>query len=252
MRGSPSFRRGIGLAVAGLLTAGLDGESTARTGGHPQAPRRADAEVSAIGCRSRPPLLRERGPSRGRKVALTFDGGPSAHTTRVLDHLRRAGVHATFFIRGEYVPGRTALLRRIHREGHELANHSHTHPHLPSFRELVRTSRLIQATTGFRPCVFRAPYGALNRRLIANAWRLGMVTVQWDVDTLDSLGGGSATVYSRATRRSRAGSIILMHDGPGARPALVAQVPRILAALRRRGLRQVTVSELLGFPSVAR
>jgi peptidoglycan-N-acetylglucosamine deacetylase len=180
-------------------------------------------------------------------VAVTFDGGPSSHTPRVLAILRRHRAHATFFLRGDAIPGRTGLVRRALAEGHELANHSYSHPHLPSYRQLARTSRLIRAATGFSPCLFRAPYGDWDGRLVGDAWRLGMATIQWDVDTLDSLGAEPGTVHARASSLPRAGSIVLMHDGEGANPASLRTLPRILAALRRRGMRPVTVSQLLRF-----
>jgi peptidoglycan-N-acetylglucosamine deacetylase len=137
-------------------------------------------------------------------------------------------------------------MRRTLRAGHELANHSYSHPHLPSFRELARTNRLIRRLTGFEPCLFRPPFGAWNSRLIGDARRLGMLTIYWDVDSHDSVGAGAATVFSRVTGLARGGSIVLMHDGPGQEPATRAALPRVLRALRRKGYRLVTVSELLG------
>jgi peptidoglycan/xylan/chitin deacetylase (PgdA/CDA1 family) len=231
--------------VATLMSPGCGGAkrptgTTQRPAGTPSPPR-------VVGCIPRRPRFREHGPRLRRMVALTFDGGPSSHTPRVLSILRRHGARATFFLRGDAIPGRTDLLRRQLAEGHELANHSYSHPHLPSYRQLARTSRLLRNATGFSPCVFRAPYGDWDGRLVADAWRLGMVTIQWDVDTLDSLGADADTVRARASSLPGPGSIVLMHDGEGARPASLRMLPGILAALRRRGLRPVTVSQLLGF-----
>ena len=200
-----------------------------------------------VGCVSRPPRFRERGPAYRRAVALSFDGGPTRYTPRVLSTLHRYRAHATFFLVGRFIPAHAWLARRELREGDELANHSYSHPHLPSFAQLARTSALIRRVTGFTPCLFRAPYGETNARLIADAWRLRMSTIQWDVDTLDSLGAGPGTVYRRATALARPGSIILMHDGDGEYAASLRMLPSILAALRRRHLQVLTVSQLLGF-----
>jgi peptidoglycan-N-acetylglucosamine deacetylase len=177
---------------------------------------------------------------------LTFDGGPSKHTPGVLRTLRRYRAHATFFLRGDSIRGRAHIMRRALKGGHELANHSYSHPLLPSFRQLARTSRMIRRVTRFKPCLFRPPFGAWNSRLIRDARRLGMLTIYWDVDSHDSVGADAATAFSRVVGLARGGSIVLMHDGEGQRSATRAALPRILRTLRRRGYRLVTVSQLLG------
>jgi peptidoglycan/xylan/chitin deacetylase (PgdA/CDA1 family) len=164
----------------------------------------------------------------------------------MLRTLRPYRARATFFLRGDRIHGRAHILRQALRGGHELANHSYSHPRLPSFRQLARTSRLIRRTTGFKPCLFRPPRGAWNSRLIRDARRLGMLTIYWDVDSHDSVGANAATVFARVVGRARGGSIVLMHDGEGQRPATRAALPPLLRALRRRGYRLVTVSQLLG------
>jgi peptidoglycan/xylan/chitin deacetylase (PgdA/CDA1 family) len=199
-----------------------------------------------IGCVPRRPLFRVHGPRGRRRLSLTFDGGPSRYTPGVLRNLRRFGARATFFLRGDQIRGRAHILRRTLRAGHELANHSYSHPHLPSFRELARTNRLIRRLTGFEPCLFRPPFGAWSSRLIGDARRLGMLTIYWDVDSHDSVGADAATLRSRVVGLARGGSIVLMHDGPGQRRATRIALPRVLRALRRKGYRMVTVSELLG------
>lgn len=199
-----------------------------------------------IGCVPRGPHLREHGRRKQRRISLTFDGGPSKHTPGILRTLRRFAARATFFLQGDRISGRAHILRRALRGGHELANHSYSHPLLPSFRQLARTSRLIRRMTGFKPCLFRPPLGEWNSRLIRDARRLGMLTIYWDVDSHDSVGANRATVFSRVVGRARGGSIVLMHDGEGQRPATRAALPRVLRALRRRGYRLVTVSQLLG------
>ncbi len=105
---------------------------------------------------------------------------------------------------------------------------------------------MIRRTTRFRPCLFRPPFGEWNSRLIRDARRLGMLTIYWDVDSHDSVGADAATVFSRIIGLARGGSIVLMHDGEGQRPATRAALPRVLRAMRRRGYRLVTVSLLLG------
>lgn len=246
-------RRRVGLGAVALLVCAVGvaaGCGAVRPAGAARTTESRPVSASPprpVGCIPRAPRFRERGPAARRTVALTFDGGPTGFTPRVLAMLRRYRVHATFFLVGRFIHAHAALLRQELRDGDELANHSYTHPHLPSFGELARTSAMIRRVTGFTPCLFRPPYGDVNAHLIAEAWRLRMTTIQWDVDTLDSLGAGPGTVYRRASRLPRPGSIILMHDGDGNYTASLRMLPPILSALRRRHLRVVTVSQLLGF-----
>ena len=214
--------------------------------------------VSAVdplptGCIAKGSRLREHGPRKRRAVALTFDGGPTGYyTPRVLRKLRRAGVPATFFIRGQFIRGHEDLLRKEIRQGHELANHSFSHPHLPSSGELKKTNRVIRGVTGYKPCIFRPPYGSVDSALIRRVWREGMLTITWDVDSWDSLyeDVSASTVYSRVVGNVRPGSIILMHDGEGSHHGTLKALDPILRYLHRKHYRLVTVSQLLGLRSV--
>ena len=202
-----------------------------------------------VGCVAKGPSYRLHGWRGSRKVALTFDGGPTRrYTSRVLRRLARAKAHSTFFVRGSFIPGNSALLRRAVREGHEIANHSWSHPNYPNANELRRTTGAIRRATGFTPCLFRAPYGAVNGSLFARARHQGMLTIGWDVDSWDSLyeNVGKGTVYSRVVNQVRPGSIILMHDGEGNHEGSIQALTPILRALKRKRLYPVTVSELLG------
>ena len=215
----------------------------------PAAPVPLAAQGQPIGCGAKGASFREHGWRGSRKVALTFDGGPTRqYTSRVLGRLAKAKVKSTFFIRGSFIKGNAALLRRELREGHELANHSWTHPRFPNATELSRTSKAIRSATGFTPCLFRAPYGAVNSGLFARARHQGMLTIGWDVDSWDSLydNVSKQTVYSRVVNQVRPGSIILMHDGEGPHEGTIQALGPILTALKRKRLYPVTVSELLG------
>jgi peptidoglycan/xylan/chitin deacetylase (PgdA/CDA1 family) len=207
------------------------------------------------GCAARGDSYRSNG-SRDRKiVALTFDDGPSSYTPQVLDILKRAGVHGTFFLIGQQVSGYASFARRALREGHVLANHSWNHADLSGGAggQLTQTNRAIRRATGYTPCIFRAPYGAVSSLLIGQARSQGMLTIGWDVDPQDWSRPGSGAIESggpasaaRILGNTRSGSIILMHDGGGPRDQTVAALPRIIATLKRRGYSMVTVPELLG------
>lgn len=180
-----------------------------------------------------------------RRIALTFDDGPSDYTSSVLRILRRKHAKATFFVLGNQIRGRSELLRRALREGNELGNHSTYHRAYPSAGDLAITQRKIHRATDFTPCNFRPPYGAINSAVAAGARRDGLASIVWDTDTRDWTRPGSGTIAARATS-VRAGSIVLMHDGGGPRNQTVAALPGIIRRLHRRHFKLVTVTQLLG------
>ena len=202
--------------------------------------------VRAVGCTGGGAGLLTHGP-RGRKlVALTFDDGPSSYTESFLDVLRGRGVPATFFVLGQVIPGREATLRRMLAAGHEIGDHTVDHVAYPGYSQIAGGAARIRAATGFRPCLFRPPGGAVNAAVIAVAGRLGMTTVNWDVDPFDWRRPGSGAVYANVVGAARPGSIILLHDGGGPRGDTLAALPGIIDTLRARGYGFATVSELLG------
>lgn len=203
-----------------------------------------------IGCRRHGRALVHGGPHRGRRVALTFDDGPSHYTPAILRALRRSHVHATFFQIGREVRGHRRIERRMLAAGHTLADHSYSHPRLPSRWQLAATRRLIRRYTGFSTCLFRPPYGAVDGRLVHDSFRLKMTTVVWNADPADWRTPGTTAIVRSELRQVRPGSIVIMHDGGGPRRETVAAVPRIVHRLRHRGYRFVTVDRLLGYHRV--
>ncbi|ADB53806.1 polysaccharide deacetylase family protein [Conexibacter woesei] len=209
------------------------------------------ATPQPIGCIPAGPAYVTNGSRARKQVALTFDDGPSALTPNFLDVLRSKGVKGTFFMIGQQVAPNASLVRRMLAEGHELADHTWSHPNVSaggSFAsgQITSTAGAIQAASGFRPCSFRAPGGAVSPALTGLARGLGFTTVQWDVDPLDWKTPGSDAIYSRIVGRTRNGSIVLMHDGGGPRSQTLAALPRIIDTLRARGYRFVTVADMLG------
>ena len=187
-----------------------------------------------------------------RTVALTFDDGPWPDTPRFLHVLEREHVRATFFLIGRQVRGHAPELRRMLRDGDAIGNHTYTHPDLLRVRrsvgrELTETSAAIVHEVGYRPCLFRPPYGALNRRVISLAGDLGMTTIVWDVDPRDWSRPGRTAIVRRVLSGARGGSIVLMHDGGGDRSQTLSALPRVIAGLRRRGYGFETVAQLLGY-----
>lgn len=199
-----------------------------------------------VGCKSQPGVVTTNGPRTGQRLALTFDDGPSViRTPKILGILNRLHAHATFFEEGKHVRGREVLMGEILSSGDEIGNHSYHHPEYPGYGELSQTDRRIEAATGFRPCLFRPPYGLIDGKVTSAARRLGLQLVLWDVDSLDDKHPGVAAIQANVLNQAEPGSIILMHDG-GHHPQTVRALPGIIRGLRNRGYSFVTVSRLLG------
>lgn len=198
-----------------------------------------------------------RGSRAKNAVALTFDDGPDPQTTpQILDLLRQHGARATFFVIGHHVEQHPALARRILAEGHEIGNHTQGHSRWFNTRlyqamesEIRTAQETLQRITGITPRLFRPPVGLKNPQLILATTPHQLKTVLWSVHARDTLLRDPARIATRVLRRLRAGDIVDLHDGhdrPGQhRPQTVAAVAKILDALSVRGLRAVTVSELL-------
>ena len=198
------------------------------------------------------------GPSRRKEIALTFDDGPwgSPPTSQFLDVLERNHVVATFFEIGSQIGTYDrggALERRMLADGDMIGDHTWTHPDMTTLSSSAQRSQLsmtanaiTQATHGFHTCIWRPPYGAYNSGVVSLARSMGLVTIQWDVDTVDWSMPGTSTIYQRAVSGAHNGAIILQHFGGGPRYETLAAVPQEIATLRRRGYRFVTVTQLLG------
>ncbi len=203
------------------------------------------------GCTPAGPAYVTNGSRSRHVVALTFDDGPSTYTPAVLDLLEREGIHATFFLIGEQVAGYASFAKRALAEGHMLGDHTWNHANVSgggafASGEITSAASAIQKATGFRPCLFRAPGGAVSSSLIGLAHGLGFTTVQWDVDPQDWSLPGSGAISSRILGHVQNGSIVLMHDGGGPRSQTLAALPGIIHTLKARGYGFVTVTQLLG------
>lgn len=189
-------------------------------------------------------------PTTGNKViALTFDDGPGPYTAHLLDVLDQYGAKATFFLIGSKVSSQANVVRSIHARGHQLGNHSWSHPELPKLPvnqiagEIDRTNDAIKQATGVTPAILRPPYGAVNGVVLEQLRLRGMSSILWSVDTRDWADRNSDIICSRAVAGARPGAIILMHD---IHQTSVNAVPCILSALKQQGYSFVTVQGLLG------
>lgn len=186
----------------------------------------------------------------GPYIAMTFDDGPNEKLTpRLLDVLAQHHIHATFFILGENAEQHPEILKRAAQEGHEIGNHSWSHPNLAKMSEdgvrsqIKRTEELIRNTLGARPTLFRPPYGSLTPRekhFIHD--ELGYEIILWDVDPYDWKRPGPSVVTNRILKETVPGSIVLSHD---IHPGTIEAMPATLDQLQAKGFKFVTVSELL-------
>jgi peptidoglycan/xylan/chitin deacetylase (PgdA/CDA1 family) len=205
-----------------------------------------------VGCKVKGASQVTRGPRNTKKIALTFDDGPAPDTTQFLNKLDSLNIKVTFFMIGQQVPGKGALLKRMMRDGHELANHSWNHANLgpgggAARQQLVSTNRAIKRASGFTPCLMRPPGGSTSANLVSTVRSLGMSSIIWDVDPLDWRLPGTGSIVNIIRSQTRGGSIILEHDGGGPRGQTLAALPQYVRTLKARGYKFVTVSELLGY-----
>ena len=188
-------------------------------------------------------------------VALTFDDGPSRDTERILDFLGEHNLIASFFTIGRHVESFPGITQRIFAEGHEIGNHSYSHPIYlyqsarRTREELERAQSVISRTVGARPKFARPPCGVRTPAYFAAARSLGLRTVQWDVAGFDWKRRSAKRIARDVLRRARAGSIVLLHDGDSDdkqdRRETVAALPLIIEGLHEKGLHIAPLNQLL-------
>ena len=206
------------------------------------------------------------GGSKDKKLVLSFDDGPDPRwTPKILDELKEKHAPAVFFVVGEEANQDPEILKREYAEGHEIGNHTFTHPEFDQISkteirwQLNLTQRLIESTLGVKSILFRPPYGIDHQPEYAEevaqlplAQEMGYLIVGQRVDPDDwntpdgKNQAPSAQIVQNVLRQVDKGNIILLHDGGGERAQTVAAVPQIIDALRGRGYSFVSVGDLIG------
>ncbi|HXB16898.1 MAG TPA: polysaccharide deacetylase family protein [Solirubrobacteraceae bacterium] len=196
------------------------------------------------------PFVKE-GTANAREIALTFDDGPGPFTPQVLSVLEHYHVRATFFVIGKMLRYFGNSTVREIEDGDVIGDHTETHPmlaHLSAheqYEELFEQIARVELLGGRRPVLFRPPYGSFNAITLRELQRLHLLMVLWSVDTDDYQQPGVPVIVQRATEGMHPGAIILMHDAGGERQQTIEALPLIIKAARARGLKIVTVPQLL-------
>ena len=213
--------------------------------------REARAENAAINrTLAYTPYVRIAG-AQHREIALTFDDGPGPYTPQVVAILQREHVPATFFEVGIEERYFNASTTEIAADGDPIGDHTEVHAAMSRLSPAKQRLQLLEQAGAIErygasfPRLFRPPYGLWNSATLALLHRYRMLMVLWTVDTNDYRRPGVPAIVNAAVDGARPGAIILLHDAGGDRSQTVAALPKIIAALRRRHYRLVTVPRLL-------
>ncbi|OXM87790.1 polysaccharide deacetylase family protein [Paenibacillus rigui] len=194
------------------------------------------------------------GPTSKRQVSLTFDDVPDLiYTPQILDILHNYGVRATFFVVGNRAAAHPEIIRRMVRDGHAIGSHTFTHPNCNKVsdtkfqNEITRTEQTLANITGYKPTLFRPPYGNVTEQQILWLASQQYHIINWNVDSLDWKGLNADQVSANILGHVRPGSVILQHAGGGEGEDLTGTVqalPHIIENLHTQGIDMVTIPEL--------
>jgi len=184
-----------------------------------------------------------------KKIAISFDAAwGNEYTNCILDTLDKYNVKSTFFLVGFWVDKYPEDVKEIAKRGHDVGNHSTTHPNMPQLsqekilEEINTTGEKIEELTGKKPILFRPPFGDYNDNLIRICRENGYYAIQWDVDSLDWKELGVQPVVDRVTRNVRNGSIVLFHNNA---KYISEYLPLVIERLQEDGYEIVPISELI-------
>lgn len=182
-------------------------------------------------------------------VSISFDAAwGNEQTPILLDILKNKDVKATFFLVGFWAEKYPESVKQIADAGHDVGNHSDTHPHLPKLEKSKITAQIddcnkkIELAGAPRPTLFRPPYGDYNNDVVEATNELGMHCIQWDVDSLDWKDPSADEMVKRIKSKIKPGSIILMHNGAKNTPEAL---PKIIDEIKAEGYQIVPISEII-------
>ncbi len=182
-------------------------------------------------------------------ISISFDASWGADKTiDILDILDEYDVKTTFFLVGSWVDMYPEMLQEIVARGHEIGNHSDTHPHMSELSEQAIIDELrimsdkVETLVGVRPTLFRAPYGDYNNLVVDVARAQGYEVVQWSIDSLDWKDRGTADIIKQCTYRVDNGDIVLFHNDSN---DIVNALPTIIQHYQGLGYTIIPVGEIL-------
>lgn len=182
-------------------------------------------------------------------VALTMDtANGSVSFERIFDILDEYNVKVTFFVTGDWARDHAEIVNEAVRRGHEVGNHSMTHPHMSGMsraqieKELTETTEFLESVTGKRTMLFRPPYGDYDSNLVKVCRELGYQVVQWDVDSIDWRDLSVQEILSRVEKLTKNGSILLFHTNAS---QITESIPAVIKTLKAKGYGFVKASELV-------
>lgn len=184
-----------------------------------------------------------------KKVAFTMNCAWEADDIdSILDTLSKHNVHITFFMVGDFIEKYPEAVKKIADSGHEIGNHSDTHPHVnnlsleKNIEEIQNCSKKIEEITGKKTQLFRGPYGEYNDTVIKAAKSQNHTCIQWNIDTLDYSGLTGEEMWKRIENKLTSGGIILSHNGT---KNTSNSLDMILSNIEKKGYKVVTISELI-------
>lgn len=188
--------------------------------------------------------------NKKKQIAISFDAAwGNDDTEHLIEILAQYEVPATFFVVGAWVDKYPESVKALANAGHQIQNHSNTHPHMTQlgteqmFDELTACNNKIAAITGCTPTLFRCPYGDYDNAVINAVENSNMYAIQWSVDSLDWKGNATAdSIYKRVTSKVKNGSIVLFHNDADHTPEAL---PNILKCLKDEGYEFVFISDLI-------
>lgn len=184
-----------------------------------------------------------------KEISLTFDVSYSERNVeKILEVLDKYNVKATFFVVGDWIDENRVLVEEIHKRGHEVQNHSATHPYFNEIseeeikKELESTSEKIKQITGKETNLFRPPFGELDENRVKICESLGYKIIKWDVDSMDWENINENNIVNRVVQQTSSGSIVLFHgDGKNVEYYL----DQIICYFEKNGYDMVKVSDLI-------
>ena len=184
-----------------------------------------------------------------KKVSFTMNCAWSADDIDdILETLRNNEVKITFFMVGDWVEKNPEAVKKIYAEGHEIGNHSNTHPHVAkltyeqNLEEIEKCSQKIEQLTGEKPTLYRAPYGEYNEEVISASIENGYAPIQWNKDTLDYQALTGEQMWKRIGNNLQNGDIILSHNGTA---HTSESLDMLIKNIKEKGFEIVKVSELI-------